>query len=41
MKSKVIYLLLCLVALPLYVLAKDNKKEDVPPVQENLYLSIN
>lgn len=34
MKFKIIYLLLCLVALPLYVLAKDNKKEDVPPVQD-------
>ena len=34
MKFKIIYLLLCLVSLPLYVLAKDNKKEDVPPVQD-------
>ena len=34
MKFKIIYLLLCLFTLPLYVLAKDNKKEDVPPVQD-------
>ena len=34
MKFKIIYLLLCLFTLPLYVLAKDNKKEDIPPVQD-------
>ena len=35
MKFKTIYLLLCLVALPLYVLAKDDKKEYVPSVQDS------